>query len=400
MSPSKNTNEQCSLSADQVLITSISPTKSSNQIAPIIHSYQTSSLKTTTSATTTTNKTSLSLDTEQSLPPTHHTTQITKQDSNSDIQTSNNNTRTYSEMPSNIASFTVSDNTSSCSTSSSTSHSNTGFASMAACTLAAELECPRVNEIPKEYRIRPLESSDYHRGFLQCLSQLTLVGTVTPEQFERQFRYMKARGDTYYLMVLEHLETQRIVGCATLLVERKFIHGCGSVGHIEDVVVCREHRGHCLGRLLVERARELARSLGCYKVILDCKDQLVGFYQRSDFSVNGVQMTVYFEDPSLATQQQQQQQAIQQQLEKNGMDVEGIFSQQQQQQNDNNNNESFHQISMKEQGQQMEPSCHHGLADQNDHGSNESAAIESCVDSSSLASFSQTICHIITQQQQ
>jgi hypothetical protein len=40
----------------------------------------------------------------------------------------------------------------------------------------------------------------------------------------------------------------RILGTAALIVERKFIHGCGKVGHIEDVVVDEKARGGRIGQ--------------------------------------------------------------------------------------------------------------------------------------------------------
>ena len=42
--------------------------------------------------------------------------------------------------------------------------------------------------------------------------------------------------------------TSRIVGTATAAVERKFIHSCGKVAHIEDVVVDSTYRGKKLGQ--------------------------------------------------------------------------------------------------------------------------------------------------------
>lgn len=40
----------------------------------------------------------------------------------------------------------------------------------------------------------------------------------------------------------------RILGTAALIVERKFIHGCGKVGHVEDVVVDERARGGRIGQ--------------------------------------------------------------------------------------------------------------------------------------------------------
>lgn len=41
----------------------------------------------------------------------------------------------------------------------------------------------------------------------------------------------------------------RIVGTASLIVERKFTHHCGKVGHIEDVVTDEACRGKGFGKV-------------------------------------------------------------------------------------------------------------------------------------------------------
>lgn len=44
-------------------------------------------------------------------------------------------------------------------------------------------------------------------------------------------------------------ETNLIVGSASLLIERKFIHNCALAGHIEDVVVRDSERGKNFGKM-------------------------------------------------------------------------------------------------------------------------------------------------------
>ena len=53
------------------------------------------------------------------------------------------------------------------------------------------------------------------------------------------------------------------------MVERKFIHECGSVGHVEDIVTDGAVRGKGLGRAIVGAVVDAAKQQGCYKVILD-----------------------------------------------------------------------------------------------------------------------------------
>ena len=77
---------------------------------------------------------------------------------------------------------------------------------------------------------------------------------------------MRDCNSTYYVIVLEDTREGRVVGAASLLLERKFIHSCGSVGRLEDVVVSEAYRGRQLGKFLVTAANLLAVKLGCYKV--------------------------------------------------------------------------------------------------------------------------------------
>lgn len=79
----------------------------------------------------------------------------------------------------------------------------------------------------------------------------------------------------------------KLVGTATLFIERK----CGGVaGHIEDVVVDESYRGQGIGKQLVERCIKEAKTLGCYKVVLDCSSENQAFYERCGFQENGVCM--------------------------------------------------------------------------------------------------------------
>lgn len=61
----------------------------------------------------------------------------------------------------------------------------------------------------------------------------------------------------------------KVIGCATLVVEQKLIHNYKSAGHIEDVVIDEPYRGRGYGKLLIGHLVKQARKLNCYKVLLD-----------------------------------------------------------------------------------------------------------------------------------
>ena len=82
----------------------------------------------------------------------------------------------------------------------------------------------------------------------------------------------------------------KIIGSTTLLIEQKFIHNGGRVGHIEDVVVSKEYEGRGIGIKLVSSLLEKAKMMNCYKTILDCQDELIPFYERIGFKQESNQM--------------------------------------------------------------------------------------------------------------
>eukprot|EP00834_Sanchytrium_tribonematis_P001631 NODE_41_length_34096_cov_2.002235.p27 type:complete len:136 gc:universal NODE_41_length_34096_cov_2.002235:19726-20133(+) len=119
--------------------------------------------------------------------------------------------------------------------------------------------------MPEGYTIRPLHLEDYHKGFLDCLKGLTMVGNVTFDEFTMRFRELN---HDYYIVVIEDLNNQRIVGAGTLVNEKKFIRHCGKVGHIEDIVVDESQRGKRFGLKIIEQLKHIAINSGCYKVYL------------------------------------------------------------------------------------------------------------------------------------
>ncbi|XP_011305759.1 probable glucosamine 6-phosphate N-acetyltransferase [Fopius arisanus] len=130
--------------------------------------------------------------------------------------------------------------------------------------------------------VRPLRTTDYDKGFIQLLGQLTDVGHIGRDQFLNRFHSMKSAGG-HYVIVVEDLEVGKVIGSSTLVVEQKFIHNCALKGRLEDVVVNTTYRGKQLGKLLVTTIAQLAKRLQCYKLSLDCRDRLIPFYEILGF---------------------------------------------------------------------------------------------------------------------
>eukprot|EP00003_Mantamonas_plastica_P024065 TRINITY_DN443_c0_g1_i1.p3 TRINITY_DN443_c0_g1~~TRINITY_DN443_c0_g1_i1.p3 ORF type:complete len:140 (-),score=42.59 TRINITY_DN443_c0_g1_i1:1056-1475(-) len=99
--------------------------------------------------------------------------------------------------------------------------------------------------------VRALERDDNQKGYLEVLAQLTTVGDIDDEAFGARFDLMMKKGG-YLIVVLEDVETGKIAGSGSCVVEEKFIHECGRVGHVEDIVVSEDHRGKSAGKAYVK----------------------------------------------------------------------------------------------------------------------------------------------------
>ncbi|KAJ3052905.1 Glucosamine-phosphate N-acetyltransferase-like protein [Rhizophlyctis rosea] len=156
---------------------------------------------------------------------------------------------------------------------------------------------PEVQRSLKEgFVVRPLAASDYEKGFLDCLSQLTTVGSLTKGQFMERFSYLKSHNYEYFTIVIEDTKKKLIVGAGTIFVERKFVHGNGLVGHIEDIVTLSDYRGLNLGKLVIETLKYVGKHTGCYKIILDCSDKNIPFYQKCGFAHKEFEMVLYIDE--------------------------------------------------------------------------------------------------------
>lgn len=143
--------------------------------------------------------------------------------------------------------------------------------------------------------VRPLEFDDNKKGFFTILSQLTSAPELSQDHYMERFMAMRA-SKHYYTVVAEHLPTKKIVATATMMIEIKFIRGGHITGHIEDVCVDSSMRGRHLGVKLMHALQAIGKELGCYKVILDCSNDNVKFYERCGFKLKEVQMAVYFNE--------------------------------------------------------------------------------------------------------
>ena len=131
-----------------------------------------------------------------------------------------------------------------------------------------------------EIIIRELQIEDLEKGFLTTLDSLRLASNIDKNKAKEVFKKIDSNPD--HIIAVAEFEGE-IVGATTLLIEQKFIHEGGLVGHIEDVVVNEKFQGKKIGEKIMKYLLELAKNRGCYKTILDCTDDVKGFYEKLGF---------------------------------------------------------------------------------------------------------------------
>lgn len=128
--------------------------------------------------------------------------------------------------------------------------------------------------------IREIKASDLHDEYFSLLSQLSGDASgYDPKALWDLYIEMKPNIITFVNVD----DSKNVTGSATIFVENKFLHGGSRVGHIEDVVVNKEKRTKGLGKSLVEQCVDFAKTMGCYKVILDCEEDNIPFYAKCGF---------------------------------------------------------------------------------------------------------------------
>ena len=124
---------------------------------------------------------------------------------------------------------------------------------------------------------------------IKLLSQLSNTENIKISEF-KEFIVKKEKNHKIFLCK-EFLST-KIVGIITLFIEKKIIHNMGKVAHIEDLVVDIHERNKSISKILINKCIEYAKKNNCYKIILNCKEELIKFYENNNFYKSAYQMRI------------------------------------------------------------------------------------------------------------
>jgi glucosamine-phosphate N-acetyltransferase len=126
---------------------------------------------------------------------------------------------------------------------------------------------------------------------LSLLSELSVVSDLDTNMYLEHVKKISSLGTIFVSYIDTPLSDNfDIIASGTIIIEPKLIRGGKSIGHIEDIVVKSTHRGKQISKDILDMLKTIARGKNCYKVILDCNEEVKKVYNRSGFEQKGLQM--------------------------------------------------------------------------------------------------------------
>ena len=137
----------------------------------------------------------------------------------------------------------------------------------------------------KEIIIKELDCDDNYEQYLELMYEFTnYKKDVTIEDFKN---YVNQK-TKLRIIILKNKEN-KIIGAGTIFNIEK-LHN-NSIGQIEDVIITEKYRNIGLGKTIINKLIEIGKTkFKCYKIVLNCLDKNIKFYEKCDFTISGVQM--------------------------------------------------------------------------------------------------------------
>ena len=134
-----------------------------------------------------------------------------------------------------------------------------------------------------------------NESYLKLLSHLTESPPLENDVFLQQINKIYNNNSKIFIKYfnIPSNENFTIIGSVTCFLEPKIIRNARFSAHIEDVVVHKDFRNKGIANYLIKQAIEYANQNNCYKIILDCDEKLIPFYNKFGFFEKGRYLTLY-----------------------------------------------------------------------------------------------------------
>ena len=141
--------------------------------------------------------------------------------------------------------------------------------------------------IINNYNIKNIQNN-----YIQLLSHLTTSPQINESLFLENINKIHNNGIIYVCYCLINNDVF-FIASGTILIESKIIHECKNVGHIEDIVVHPNYQGQGISYKIVNYLKQYGIEHNCYKIILNCKENIKKVYQKHNFEEKDIQMVYY-----------------------------------------------------------------------------------------------------------
>lgn len=136
--------------------------------------------------------------------------------------------------------------------------------------------------------VRELDSSDYSNYLILMREFHGYNYDISYYSFCEQLKFLTNNNlCNIYIIYLKDINT--IIGAGSIY---KFIklHN-NPICQIEDVIITEKYRGFGYGKILISKLCDIGlNKFKCYKVILNCLEKNIKFYEKCQFVVAGCEM--------------------------------------------------------------------------------------------------------------
>src|SRR5579871_2866399 len=127
-----------------------------------------------------------------------------------------------------------------------------------------------------KFTISLINKNDDIKQIVNVLKQLTSCSNITQNNF---VNYLNNLSNNEYIYLAKIGD--QIIAHSKLIIDHKLTHGIKNVGHIEDIVIDKEYRNVGFGKEIINYLiNKCVYDHNCYKIILNCKKNLIPFYNK------------------------------------------------------------------------------------------------------------------------
>ena len=138
----------------------------------------------------------------------------------------------------------------------------------------------------ENFYIKEICDEDYFNGYFDLMYEFSNYKKVVNYEYFKN--YIIGNRDKIRILVIYNDEN-KLIGAGTIFKLEK-LHN-NPVGQIEDVIISEKYRGFGLGKNIIKELVKIGiEDFKCYKVILNCLDKNIGFYEKSGSEIAGVEM--------------------------------------------------------------------------------------------------------------